>query len=124
MKRFMIIGFALMLTAFTVESKEAVIEIDEEENKTIKETDRILYKYTMVNDVVNTFVEAYVNKEVGEGYDYCINSVCHTTDKNAIKYIFEIFDGNSDPLRPGYLMDVFVSPTSGVQYVKLREQVA
>ncbi len=66
MKRFIIIGFALMLTAFTLEGKEAVIEIDEEETKTHKEAGRILYKYTMVNDVVNTFVEAYVNREMDE----------------------------------------------------------
>ena len=124
MKRFMIIGFALMLTAFTLEGKEAVIEIDEEETKTHKEAGRILYKYTMVNDVVNTFVEAYVNREMDEGYDYRIKTVSYSNEKNAFKYIVEIDDGNSDPLRRGYLLDVFVSPTRGVLQVKLRENVA
>lgn len=124
MKKFMIIGVALMLAAFSIESKEAIIEIKKDETLKDRESGRILYKWSKLNDEIDSFVETYVHKEVDNGYDYRVNSVNYSEEDHAIKYSFDVYDVNHQEGKQDYELDVFASPESGVQEVKLRAHVA
>lgn len=118
MKRLMMIGVAFLLTAFAVEGQEATLDINKEMMNSQQETGRTLYRYTMVNDVVDSFVDRFVRRKMDKAYGYRLKSEGYSESHDAIHYCYELL--RADHRGHGYLLDVYATPTDGILHTKLR----